>query len=178
LLLLLFVLVSVQEGYGADLGAEELAYLNQALRAWVELVEEDRLHLVVDRQAGEVRLQHGPAVLRNCPVRADSLGQRPTARAELRGRIRRYRPSDPWTPIAAGPFDWEQNLVEEATDECALYFSNELLIYASPAWGKPRAPSLLIHAEDLRALYSACTPGVPLVVLPNHWNEESEDAEP
>jgi hypothetical protein len=154
---------------------EQLRRANRALRGWLELIEGDRLHLVVDRQAGQVRLQHGEAALRNCPVLVDSLGEWAEVRGELRQRIRRYRPSDPWVSRAAGPFDWEQNLAEEATDECGLCFSNGLLIYASAVWGGPRAPSLKIGSDDLRALYEACRPGTPLVVLPRGWKEGSAD---
>lgn len=154
---------------------EELRRVNQALRGWLELIEGDRLHLVVDRQAGEVRLQHGEAVLRNCPVVVDSLGERPEVRGELRQRIRRYRPSDPWTSRVVGPFDWEQNLVDEATDDCGLCFSNRLLIYASTAWGRVRAPAVKIGSDDLRALYESCAPGIPLIVLPRGWTKEFAD---
>ena len=154
---------------------EELRRVNQALRGWLELIEGDRLHLVVDRQAGEVRLQHGEAVLRNCPVVVDSLGERPEVGGELRQRIRRYRPSDPWTSRVVGPFDWEQNLVDEATDDCGLCFSNRLLIYASTAWGRVRAPAVKIGSDDLRALYESCAPGIPLIVLPRGWTKEFAD---
>ena len=175
--LVVLLLLSARTGYGLEPVEEELVRINRALRDWLRLVETDRLHLVVDRPAREVRLQHGRAVLRNCPVRSDSLGDRELALAELRLHLRRYRPSDPWSPIAGGPFDWEQVLAEQATDNCALYFSNQLLIYAADTWGQPRAPALRIATGDLRALYEACAPGTPLVVLPLHWNEEPGNGE-
>jgi hypothetical protein len=92
--------------------------------------------------------------------------------------LRRYRPSDPWARVRAGPFDWEQNLAEEATDDSALYFSGGLLVYASAAWGRPRAPALAIEAGDLRALFNASAPGMELVVLPPGWDEERAYARP
>lgn len=175
---LVVLLLCVRPGYSLEPAVEELIRINQALRDWLRLMETDRRYLVVDRQAREARLQHGRAVLRSCPVRVDSLGDGEFAQAELRLHLRRYRPSDPWSPIASGPFDWEQVLAEQATDDCALYFSNQLLIYAADTWGQPRAPALRITADDLRALYEACAPGTPLVVLPFHWNEESVYGEP
>ena len=175
--LVVLLLLCARPGYSLEPTVEELVLINQALRDWLRLMETDRLHLVVDRQAREVRLQHGRAVLRNCPVRVDSLGGGALALAELRLHLRRYRPSDPWSPITRGPFDWEQVLAEQATDACALYFSNELLIYAADAWGQPRAPALRIAGDDLRALYEACGPETRLVVLPLHWNEDSGNGE-
>jgi hypothetical protein len=172
------VLLFLGQVHGREPGLEDLARINQALQGWLRLIDADRLHLVVDRQEGEVRLQHGRAVLRACPVLADSLGPCPAVLAELHLRVRRYRPSDPWSEIAAGPFDWEQNLALQATDACALYFTNRMLIYASREWERPRSPALQVAAGDLRALYGACVPGVPLVVLPPRWNEEIDDGEP
>lgn len=189
--------------------APHLPGINQALRAWLRLIETDRPYLVVDRAAGEVRLQHGRAVLRACPVLADSFEVRtaggaageadgsggwraepPAGRpggpgafsgglppAEVQERIRRYRPSDAWSRPQAGPFDWEHVLVNQATGDCALYYANGLLIYASGAWGRPRAPSLRLGTGDLRALYNVADDGLPLVVLPPRWKGDSARGE-
>ena len=178
--LLLFCLPALLSAFSAGgirAGDEtrRLERVNQALRIWLTRMEEDRIYLLIDRQESAVRLYHGRALLRVCPVQVDSLGEEPEIGAKLRLRIRRYRPSDPWTPILAGPFDWERNLAEEATDECALYFSNRVLIYASETWGEVRGPAVRIRSGDLRALYEACGEGTPLVVLPPGWNEEERD---
>ena len=175
LLLVLSILSPLQQGRGTELEEQDLVHINQTLRAWLQLIEADRPYLVVDRQAGEIRLQHGRAILRNCPVVEDSLGKHWLESGKLENRIRRYRPSDPWSATASGPFDWEQNLAAEATVDCALYFSNELLIYASPVWGRPRSPALKLSGEDLQALYHATADGRALLVLPPRWNEESTD---
>ena len=148
------------------------------MRTWLQLIETDRPYLVVDRQAGEVNLHHGRAILRQCPVLLDSLEKRRMGGGKIANRIRRYRPSDPWSTVASGPFDWEQNLVEEATADCALYFSNDLLIYASQIWGRPRSPALKLSIEDLQALYNVTANGGPLLVLPPGWNEVLADGLP
>ena len=43
--------------------AEDLAYVNVALRAWLQAIEADAPYLLVDRGAGELRLMHGKAAL-------------------------------------------------------------------------------------------------------------------
>ncbi len=159
-------------------GAEELLRINQALQQWLQLIEADRPYLTVDRQAGELRLQHGQAVLRNVPVLVDSLGLRPATRSSLQLHVRRYRPATSWSRPQPGPFNWESNLVEEATEKCALYFGSGLLIYAATAWGNPRAPALRIAVDDLQALYNTAEIGMPLVVLPRGWDRRSGDADP
>jgi len=174
-LLAVLLLVAPSAVWSEPLDAEALARINRALRDWLTLIEKDRLHLVVDREAGEVRLQHGRAVLRTCPVRIDSTEEQAESPTRLDQKIRRYRRSDPWSEIVVGPFDWEQNLAIEATDACALFFSNRLLIYASEDWGPPRVPALQIDRRDLRALYDACPPEIDLVILPHRWNEEYGD---
>lgn len=165
-------------GADEEFSARELVRINQALRQWLQLIEADRPYLVVDRQAGEVRLQHGQAVLRIAPVLADSLGLRPATRTTLQRHVRRYRPATSWSRLRPGPFDWESNLAEEATEKCALYFDSGLLIYAAAAWRNPRAPALKIEVDDLRALYNTAETGMPLVVLPRGWDKESRDAGP
>ena len=172
------IILQLQFGRGSALEKHDLVHINQTLRAWLRLIDSDRPYLVVDRQANEVNLHHGRAILRRCPVLLDSLGKRRMGGGKIENRIRRYRPSDPWSAAALGPFDWEQNLAEEATADCALYFSNELLIYASQIWGRPRSPALKLSVEDLQALYNVTANGGPLLVLPLGWNEVSADGSP
>ena len=151
--------------------AEDLAYINAALRAWLQAIEADAPYLLVDRGAGELRLMHGRALLRRVPLVADSLGTQPPVQSALEAWLRRYRPSSPWRGLASSPFDWEQNLVTDASATSTLYFATGLLIYASPAWHRPSAMNLQIGVADLRALYNACGPGTTLVVLPANWRE-------
>jgi len=151
--------------------AEDLAYVNAALRAWLQAIEADAPYLLVDRGAGELRLMHEKALLRRVPLVADSLGTRPPVQSALEVRLRRYRPSNPWHGLEPSPFDWEQNLVTDASAASALYFASGLLIYASPAWLRPGAMNLQIGVADLRALYNACGPGTPIVVLPANWRK-------
>lgn len=151
--------------------AEDLAYVNAALRAWLQAIEADAPYLLVDRGEGELRLMHKKALLRRVPLAADSLGEKPPVQSSLAARVRRYRPSSPWQSLVPSPFDWEQNLVADAPVASALYFASGLLIYASPAWHRPDAMDLQIGVADLRALYNACGPGTTLVVLPANWRE-------
>ena len=71
--------------------AEDLAYVNAALRAWLQAIEADAPYLLVDRGAGELRLMHGRALLRRVPLAADSLGTQPLVQSSLAARLRRYR---------------------------------------------------------------------------------------
>ena len=151
--------------------AEDLAYVNAALRAWLQAIEADAPYLLVDRGAGELRLMHEKALLRRVPITADSLGVQPSEQSSLEARLRRYRPSSPWRGLVSSPFDWEQNLVTDASATSALYFASGLMIYASSAWHRPSAMNLQIGVADLRALYNACGPGTPIVVLPANWRE-------
>ena len=151
--------------------AEDLAYVNDALRAWLQAIEADKPYLLVDRDAGELRLMHEKALLRRVPLTADSLGTQPPVQSALEVRLRRYRPSSPWRGLVSSPFDWEQNLVADASATSALYFASGLLIYASPVWHRPGAMNLQIGVDDLRALYNACGLGTPIVVLPANWKE-------
>ena len=163
---------------GENIDTGKLARINQALQQWLRLIEADRPYLLVDRRAGEVRLQHGQAVLRTVPVLVDSLGPQPAPQAALQRRVRRYRPATSWSRPQHGPFDWESNLAAQATERCALYFDSGLLIYAAAVWRNPRAPSLRIEVGDLKALYNTAETGMPLVVLPRGWDEDSGDGGP
>jgi hypothetical protein len=44
------------------------------------------------------------------------------------------------------------------------------MIYAAREWGTVRAPSVRLNEGDIRALYNAARPGMPLIVLPAGWN--------
>ena len=132
-------------------------------------MEADRPYLLLDRSAGKLRLQHGAAVLRQCPVISDSLDAGTPSRQRMTARLRRHRRADPSTGIEAGPFDWEDYLAAEATEEAALLFSGGLLLYAAEAWSPVRPPFLRLGTEDLRALYDAVADSVDLVLLPPGW---------
>ena len=153
----------------------DLETVNEALRQWIRLMDADRPYLVYDRQAGQITLYHGAAELRRCPVFEDSSGAGTPVQGDVVGRLRRYRPAHPYSRPDPGPFGWEQVLAEEASDDSALYFSNQLLVYASDAWGDPRAPSIRINGADLRALYHAAAVETPLVLLPRGWDRKADD---
>jgi hypothetical protein len=149
-----------------------LAYGNEALRAWLEQVDADVPYLLVDRAAREVRLMHGPAVLRTCVLRGETLGSRPDPRATVSARLRRYRVLNPWGKPQVGPFDWEERLVYSAPDNGALFFGNGLLLCADDVWQTEEAAVLVVSTEDLRALFNACSDGMPLVILPEDWQRD------
>ena len=53
-------------GPGAAVGgADELAHINAALKAWIQAIEADSPYLLVDRGAANLRLMHGKAVMRD-----------------------------------------------------------------------------------------------------------------
>lgn len=157
-------------GAAADSG-EELVHINAALKAWLQVMEADAPYLLLDRGAAELRLMHGKAVMRSVAVVADSLGAQPLVRSVVEYRLRHYRPSDPWSRLSSSPFDWEQNLVEDAAAQSALYCTGGILVHASPVWIRPGAATLQLGVNDLRALYNACKPGIPLILLPGGWRE-------
>ena len=153
------------------LGPSELSLINQALRSWLAAVEADVPFAVIDLQARELRLHHGRALLRACAIIADSIAVdvEEEASQELVSRARRYTRSDPFAQRRPGPFDWEYYLVEAATDDCALYFSAGLLVFASDAWGEPRPPYARLSEPDLWAVHDALSLGTELIVLPVGW---------
>ena len=154
-----------------------LRRINSTLEAWIRVSREDAQYLVLDRQAAVLRLQHGSAVLRSCPVTADDLvidGQ-PVNQA-LSRRLRDYRRHHPYVQRQPGPLDWDQYLATDATDECALEFSSGLLLYAAALW-KQRSPSgrsIQLDPVDLRALYNSVDPGTPFLILPVGWDRLHE----
>ena len=152
----------------------DLAEVNEALRWWLQVMDADRPYLLFDRGAGHIDMRHGGATLRSCQVVEDSANAATPHRGELRGQIRRYRPAHPWATPSSGPFDWEQVLAHEAGDDVALFFSNQLLIFASDAWERPRGPAVKVGGGDLRTLYNALAKGSPLVILPPYWRDGDE----
>ena len=170
-LLCLWVALSAAGGVtNSAAGTEAKERTNRALRYWLELIEADRIYLVLDCQHKEIRLAHGNAVLRNCPMVVAALADGIEDRQVVQKHLRRYLPSDPWSRLQIGRFDWEQNLVEDAPETAALYFSGGLLMYAADVWQHTRSPALRLRSADLRALYNALETGTPLVVLPKNWN--------
>ena len=135
-------------------------------------MEADRVYLLLDRSAGQLRVQHGAAVLRQSPVVSDSLDPGTPVRQRLTARLRRHRRADPFTAIEPGPFDWEHYLAKEATAEAALLFSEGLLLYAAEIWSPARPPSIQLRSEDLRALFDAVEDSVDLILLPSGWERE------
>ena len=152
----------------------DLAEVNPALRSWIQLIDADRPYLLLDRQEGRIVLLHGGAALRTCEVIEDSLATAIPHRGTLSGQLRRYRPAHPWATPSSGPFDWEQVLANEAGDDAALLFSNQLLIYASEVWERPRAPAVRVGSADLRALANGLAKGTHLVILPPGWKRDDD----
>ncbi len=135
-------------------------------------MEADRPYLLLDGSARQLRLQHGAAVLRQCPVISDSVDVGTPLRQRLTARLRRHRRADPFARIEPGSFDWEHYLVSEGTKEAALLFSEGLLLYAAEVWRPVRPPSIRLRSEDLRALHDAAADGVDLILLPSGWERE------
>jgi hypothetical protein len=148
---------------------QRLAQGNEALRVWLAQIDADVPYLLVDRAAREVRLMHGRALLRACPLQRETLGSATDPRTVVSAHVRRYRVVDPWSTIEVGPFDWEERLVHSAPDDGALYFANGVLLCADPVWQQSVSPLLVVSTRDLRALFNACPEGMPLVVLPEDW---------
>jgi hypothetical protein len=149
-----------------------LKSINSALQAWVQAVDAGEPYLLLDLETAEVRLMQQNALLRSCPAVVDSFtggnGER-----EVLGKIRRYWRAPEGRGSTGNPrsaFDWEDFLAEDGDRDCALWFSGRLLIYAAREWGTVRAPSVRLNEGDIRALYNAARPGMPLIVLPAGWN--------
>ena len=165
-------------GAEEEAGLGELALINQALRSWLSAVEADAPFAVIDLQAGELRLHHGRALMRACAIVADSIvvGGELVVGQELVSKTRRYTRSDAFARRSPGPFDWEYYLVEAATDDCALYFSAGLLVFASDAWREPRQPYVRLGPADLRAVHDALPVGTSLIVLPAGYGRPAGDS--
>ena len=153
----------------AIVAADELARINDGIQSWIEAIDSDRQFLLLDLGVGQLRLQHGSAILRSAPVLvASGEGSTPVSQ-RLQSRLRRYG-AVPFHPIVSGPFDWEQYLALEADDGCALQFDGGLLVYAHDAWAQAPAPAVRLVSADLRALFDAVPDSVELVLLPAGWD--------
>ena len=150
---------------------ERQEQINAALRSVLRLIDSGESFLTYDRQAGELRLHQDRVLLRTCPVALDDLGEVGSAEDHLTLHVRHYRLSHAYAPVPPSPFDWEQYLVADADESCALRFATGLLIHASSERGHPRSPSLRIEEPaDLRALYNTLPEGAALVILPPGWD--------
>jgi hypothetical protein len=154
-------------------GAQDPDYrhVNDNLRRWLAVIEEDRPYILVDRQIGEVRLMQRKAVMRVMPILESSFSRRPESPSLLVSRLRRYRPNVSPGAIHNHPFDWEDNLASSANDRCALLFKHGLLLFAHREWGQPTPPWIRIGTKDLVALYNAIPPDAPLIILPPDWQQ-------
>jgi hypothetical protein len=153
----------------------DVAQINDALEAWIHQIDSDRPYLLLDVAAGELRLQHGAALLRACPIVSAEIDSLVVVQQQLQARLRRYG-AMPFVSVVAGPFDWEQYLVQEADDDCALRFDGGLVLYADVAWESTPAPTLRLLPADLRALFDAVSDSIGLVLLPAGWNRLAEEA--
>ncbi len=160
----------VATGVDDELRRAGLKRINAALKVWLQAIETESPYLLLDREEGVLHLQQGRAVLRTCPTLRDSAGRAPPVRQLLSRHLRRYRRSHPYSPPQPGPFDWEYYLVGEATVECAIAFSDGLLLHASDLWRETKAPFVEIEPDDARALYNALKPDTPLIILPAGWH--------
>ena len=168
----LIALLAISVRSVAEPAETELKRINRALRDWMALMEDERPYAVFDGENQLLQLYHGRALMRSCKVTRGEAGPGWPVSARLDGHVRGDRPSHPWSVLQDGPFDWEQNLVSEATDASALHFSNGMLVYASEGWGSPRPPALKLGSRDLRALYNALEIGTNILLLPAGWNRE------
>lgn len=171
LLASVFLASSSAAASSKTLQEERQEQINQALRSVLRLIDSGDSFLTYDREAGELRLHQDRALLRTCPAARDDLGEVDFAEDRLTLHIRDYRLSHAYAPVLSSPFDWEQYLVADANESCALYFATGLLIHASSERGHPRPPSLRIEEPaDLRALYNTFPEGAALVILPPGWD--------
>ncbi len=155
-------------GWSAARVEAQLARTNDAIEAWIEHIDSDRPFLLLNIGAGQMRLHHGAALLRHFPVVAARIDSHSEVHQRLQARLRRYG-AVPFQSITAGPFDWEQYLVREADDECALSFDGGLLLHADSVWSSSTS-AVRLTPTDLRALYDAVADSVELVLLPAGWN--------
>ena len=152
--------------------------INAALRSVLRLIDSGDVFLAYDREAGELRLLQDRALLRVCPVAVeDDIGEVGSVEDRLSLRVRHFRRSHAYARLPSSPFDWEQYLVADADQSCALYFATGLLIHVSSE-RDPRPRSLRIAPADLRALYNALPGDAALVILPTGWDFLPPDQEP
>ena len=151
-----------------------LPRINRALQRWLQLIDGDLPFAILDLESQALRLHHGSALLRAGVVESASLDPWPPSDLVLEAKLRSYRRLSPHRGPAAGPFDWEQYLAEEATENSALLFSHSLLMYSTEIWEPVRSPSIRVSPEDLIAFYGALQEGAPLVLLPFGWSSVTE----
>ena len=159
-------------------GVDSQRRVNAALHTLLRAIDADELFAVVDLEHRELRLHHGRALLRTCPIESLTVPVETAALQSLTQRPRRYTRSDPYAQRGPGALDWEHYLVAAATEDCALYFSGGLLIYASQAWASPRPPQVRLTTNDLRAVYDALAPDTDLVLLPPGWDDAGAESPP
>jgi hypothetical protein len=150
---------------------QDIQRLNGALRVWLDNAQADQLFISVDYDDHQARLRLGTAVLRECAIQSSGSVWPDSLTGVLGQHLRRYRPATPWSQCAASPYDWEDVLVHAAAADCALYFDNGLVVCADTVWNSAAAPRLRLLPRDLRALFEACPPGTPVVILPPGWKE-------
>ncbi len=170
---LLLASISFAHAQPPQIGSADLIRINTALARWLALASTDVPYVVIDHEAEEVRLYHHSALLRICGAELSGL-QALGDSLMVTAHLRRLRPSGPYTPRSAGPFDWERYLADAATPHSALLLTGDVLIYsdgsqASSAWGKP--PGVRLHIGDLCALSDAVTDETPVVYLPRGWSQ-------
>lgn len=153
--------------------AQHLVKKNDAIEAWIAHLDSDRPFLLLDVGAGELRLQHGSALLRTCTLESLQVDESTPVTQHLLSRARRYA-AEPFQSITAGPFDWEQYLVREANDDCLLQFSGGLLVHADPSLRSLYAAR--VTATDLRALFDAVGDSTDIVLLPAGWDQADSDS--
>jgi hypothetical protein len=153
--------------------AGDLARKNDAIEAWIAHIDSDQPFLLLDVSAGELRLQHGSALLRTCKLEALQINDAVSVTQRLQSHVRRYS-AEPFQSITTGPFDWEQYLVQEANDNGLLQFTGGLLVHADPLLSYPRAAR--IAATDLRALFDAVNDSTGLVLLPIGWDRMDSES--
>jgi hypothetical protein len=179
----LFILSGVIVGFCTDrAAAADIEQVNRALGEWLAEIEADRPYLVLDIGAQELRLEHGGARLRLCPLVETVIEKQGgekvpllSGRLELRQRLRRFR-HNRGRSSGSDPFDWEGHLAVAANSRCALYFSGGLLVHADTVWNGSGVSTIRLAADDLQALYNALAPGAALVILPAGWDRLEEDA--
>ncbi len=154
---------------------EKQEQINAALRSVLRQIDSGNSFLTYDREAGQLRLHQDRALLRVCSIALDEIGEVDSVEDRLTLHVRHYRLSHAYAPLPSSPFDWEQYLVSDADEFCALHFATGLLIHASSKRGNPRPPSLRIGPADLRALYNTLSDGAALVILPPGWESLPSD---
>ncbi len=175
LLLLATVFLTSSSAASSSTLQEKQEQINSALRSVLGQIDSGNSFLTYDREAGQLRLYQDRALLRACSVALDEIGEIDSVEDRLTLHVRHYRLGHAYAPLPSSPFDWEQYLVSDADEFCALHFATGLLIHASSERGNPRPPSLRLGPADLRALYNTLPDGAALVILPPGWDSLPSD---